>query len=403
MSPVRRRVLVWLPIGVALIAAVVVLARPQPLLVEVAEVGRGPLVVTVEGEAVTRTREVYVVSAPLAGRLLRLDLEVGDPVAAAETVVARLLPATPSLLDARTREQRRAAVRTAEAALKLADAERARAAAEVDFARTEYARAQRLVAEEALSPAARDRARLALRTAEAALARAEAEQEVRRFALENARAQLIEPVDDAAAAPGCCVTVGAPVDGVVLALLEESESIVSAGTPLVEIGDPRALEVVVDVLSRDAVRLEPGARVALTNWGGEGELAGRVRRIEPTAFTEVSALGIEEQRVNVVVDFTGPPARWRRLGHGFRLDASLVVWEAADVLRVPVTALVRGDDGRWQVFRVVAGRARARPVTLGRRNDELAEVRGGLAAGDAVVRFPSARVEDGARVAARAF
>jgi HlyD family secretion protein len=403
MSPVRRRVLFWVPIGLAVAGALVLAFRPEPVAVETAAVTRGPVVVAVDGEGVTRARELYVVSAPLTGRLLRVDLEVGDPVTGGETVVGRILPTAPSLLDVRTREERRAAVHAAEAALKLAAAERDRAAAEVEFARTEYARAQRLIAQEAVSPAALDRARLDLRTAEAALARAEAEQEVRRFELENARAQLMAPADEPADAEACCVVVRAPVDGAVLAVVQESESVVAAGAALVEIGDPRDLEVVVDVLSRDAVRLAPGARAIFENWGGEGALPGRVRYIEPTAFTEISALGIEEQRVNVIVDFTGPPARWARLGHGFRLDARLVVSAAADVARVPVTALVRAEGGGWQVYRVIDGRARTAAVELGRRNAELAEIRSGLAPGDVVVRFPSVRVADGVRVRPRAF
>jgi len=403
VSPGRRRLLFWLPIGLAIAVALALAFRPEPLAVETATVSRGPLVVAVDGEGVTRAREVYVVAAPIAGRLLRVDLEVGDAVAGGETIVARILPTAPSLLDLRTREERRAAVHAAEAALRLAAAERDRAAAEVDYARTEYARAQRLIAQEAVSPAALDRARLGLRTAEAALARAEAEQEVRRFELDNARAQLLEPGAEVRDSEACCVAVPAPADGVVLAVVQESESVVAAGAPLVEIGDPRDLEVVVDVLSRDAVRLAPGARVIFENWGGQGPLDGRVRRIEPAAFTEISALGIEEQRVNVVVDFTGPPARWARLGHGFRLDARLVVSAAEDVPRVPVTALVRGDDGGWQAFRIVEGRVRVGAVAIGRRNDEQAEVRSGLVAGDVVVRFPSARIADGVRVRARGY
>ncbi len=403
MSPGRRRLLFWLPIGLAVAAALAFAFRPEPVAVETTTVGRGPVVVAVDGEGVTRAREVYVVSAPLAGRLLRVDLEVGDPVTGGETVVARILPMAPSFLDVRTREERRAAVHAAEAALKLAAAERDRAAAEVDYARTEYARTRRLVDQQAVSPAALDRARLELRTAEAALARAEAEQEVRRFELENARAQLMEPGGEPETAEACCVAVRAPVDGAVLTVVRESESVVAAGAALVEVGDPRDLEVVVDVLSRDAVRLDPGARVIFENWGGEGALAGRVRRIEPTAFTEISALGIEEQRVNVLVDFAGPPDRWARLGHGFRLDARLVVAAADDVLRVPVTALVRAEDGMWRAFRVVDGRARAVAVEIGRRNDEVAEVRSGVAAGDVVVRFPSERIADGVRVRPRGY
>ncbi len=402
MSPAHRRWLLWLPIGLAVAAGLAVAFRPEPIPVETATVARGPLTVAVEAEGETRVREAYVVSAPITGRLMRLDLEVGDPVAAGTTVVARIRPREPDLLDPRTRRERRAAVAAAEAALRLAEAERDRAAAEIAYARTHYERVERLVARGSASPAALDRALLALRTAEAERARAEAEREVRRFELENARARMLEPAEDGPEVDGCCVHLHAPVDGVVLEILQKSESVVAAGAPVVELGDPRDLEVVVDVLSRDAVRLAEGAPVRLRDWGGEEELAGRIRRIEPRAFTEVSALGIEEQRVNVVIDLIGPPARWSRLGHGFRLDAALVVWEADDVLQVPVTALVRDGAGEaWRVYRLDRGRARATTVELGRRNDEAAVVTGGLAEGDVVVRFPSARLTDGVRVRAR--
>ncbi len=363
----RRRPLFWTPLVAAVPGALVFAVRPQPLLVEGATVERGPLVAAVEAEGVTRSREVYAVSAPLAGRLSRLDLEVGDAVTAGTTVVARLLPTAPALLDARTRRRLEAELRAEESALAPAEARRARAEAEVRFARKE-------------------------------LARAEAEQEVRRLEAKRAVARLLEPDAVNAVGPsGCCVEVRAPVDGVVLRLLQESEAAIEAGAPLVEIGDPHDLEVVVDVLSRDAVRLEPGAPARITGWRGEGELAGRIRRIEPFAFTEISALGIEEQRVNVIVDLTGPPERWARLGHGFRLDASLVVWAVEEVARLPVPALFRGDDGGWRVFRVAAGRVRILAFEVARRNAPWAQVVNVVAPGDRIVAFRSARLIDGAR------
>ena len=400
MSPLRRRVVFWVPIAVAVIATLVVAFRPQPVAVDMAEVTRGLLAVTVDAEGRTRAREVYVVSAPVAGRLLRLDLDVGDPVAAGRTVVARLRPSEPTLLDRRTRRELEAELKAAEAALALADAALAEAEAELAFAAAERARATRLQARGNISEAALERAVLAFETALAHVASAEAERDVRRFAVETARARLMEPGE--ASGVDCCVEVPAPVDGVVLALLRESEAVVAAGTPLVELGDARDLEVVVDVLSRDAVRLEAGAPVRFRGWGGDGVLTGTIRRIEPVAFTEVSALGIEEQRVNVVVAIAADDPRWQRLGHGFRLDASLVVWEG-EVLRVPITALFRGPDGGWRAYAVRDGRAEAVAVEIGHANAEAAELRAGLDVGDVVVDFPGNRVADGVRVTRRAY
>ncbi|MDH3969724.1 MAG: HlyD family efflux transporter periplasmic adaptor subunit, partial [Rhodospirillales bacterium] len=198
----------------------------------------------------------------------------------------------------------------------------------------------------------------------------------------------------------CCISVRAPVDGCVLRLVQESEAVIAAGAPLVEIGDPRDLEVVVDLLSRDAVRIREGAEVAIDEWGGEAAVKGRVRRIEPTGFTKVSALGIEEQRVNVIIDFTDPPARWQSLGHGYRVEAHIVVWQSEDALKVPVSALFRyGED--WAVFVLTEGRARLRRVVVGHRNSLAAEVLDGLEEGERVVLYPSDRVSDGVTVTAR--
>jgi HlyD family secretion protein len=402
MSPAWRRNLV-LAVIVALVAGALVYAfLPQPVPADLAEVSRGALRVTVDDEGRTRVKEVYVVSAPVAGRVLRIDRHVGDQVEAGETVLATIQPTAPTFLDLRGKRQAEATVHAAEAALQLAEAELARAQAEYEFARSDLARARKLASGDTISQKALDNARRAFKTSEAAVAAAEATLRVRSFDLETARASLIEPGSDASGRreEGCCVSVRAPVDGCVLRLVQESEAVIAAGAPLVEIGDPRDLEVVVDLLSRDAVRIREGAEVAIDEWGGAVTVAGRVRRIEPTGFTKVSALGIEEQRVNVIIDFTDPPERWQSLGHGYRVEAHIVVWRGEDVLRVPVSALFRhGED--WAVFVLIEGRARLREVVVGHRNSLAAEVLEGLEAGERVVLYPSDRVFDGVAVTAR--
>ena len=397
-----RRNLVLAVIAVLVAAVLVYAFLPQPVPADLAEVSRGALRVTVDDEGRTRVKEVYVVSAPVAGRVLRIDRHVGDPVKAGETVLATIQPTAPTFLDLRGKRQAEAAVHAAEAALQLSEAELTRAQADLEFARSDLARARKLASGDTISQKTLDNAKREFKTSEAAVAAAEATLRVKSFDLETARASLIEPGSEAAARSdeGCCISVRAPVDGCVLRLVQESEAVIAAGAPLVEIGDPRDLEVVVDLLSRDAVRIREGAEVAIDEWGGEAAVKGRVRRIEPTGFTKVSALGIEEQRVNVIIDFTDPPARWQSLGHGYRVEAHIVVWQSEDALKVPVSALFRyGED--WAVFVLTEGRARLRRVVVGHRNSLAAEVLDGLEEGERVVLYPSDRVSDGVTVTAR--
>jgi len=397
-----RRNLVLAVIAVLVAAVLVYAFLPQPVPADLAEVSRGALRVTVDDEGRTRVKEVYVVSAPVAGRVLRIDRHVGDQVKAGETVLATIQPTAPTFLDLRGKRQAEAAVHAAEAALQLSEAELARAQAELEYARSDLARARKLASGDTISPKALDNAKRNFKTSEAAVAAAEATLRVKSFDLETARASLIEPGSEVAAGGGenCCVSVRAPVDGCVLRLVQESEAVIAAGAPLVEIGDPRDLEVVVDLLSRDAVRIREGAEVAIDEWGGAAAVEGRVRRIEPTGFTKVSALGIEEQRVNVIIDFTDPPARWESLGHGYRVEAHIVVWQSEDALKVPVSALFRQEED-WAVFVVAEARARLRRVAIGHRNSLAAEVLDGLAEGERVVLYPSDRISDGVAVAVR--
>ncbi|MCW5698602.1 MAG: HlyD family efflux transporter periplasmic adaptor subunit [Rhodospirillales bacterium] len=396
-----RRVLIW-GVAVTVLAVVLVVAMwPQPVQVDLAMAKRGPLTVTVDEEGITRVRDVFVLSAPIGGLALRIDHDVGDSVVAGRTVVAEIEPSDPYFLDVRTEAEAEAAVRVAEAGRALAAAELERAKAELAFAVTELERARKLIRRDTISQHGLDEAEREHRTAQAALEEAKAKLGMREFELERARAALLSPVETSRNRSSCeCVPIHSPVDGQILRILHESEGVIQAGEPLVEIGDPRELEIVVDLLSPDAVKVQPGQRAAIEEWGGTGALAGRVRRVEPYGFTKVSALGIEEQRVNVIIDFADPPERWAPLGHGYRIEARIVTWEGSDVLKLPLGALFR-DDGQWAVFVDDGGRARRRPVEVGHFTGLEVEILSGLDEGTPVVLYPSDRVVDNARIAPR--
>lgn len=394
---------IWMCLVVVLLAGGFTYAFwPQPVPVDMAIIERGEMLVTIDGDGRTRVREVYVVSAPISGRVLRTERHAGDEVKAGETLLATIRPADPTFLDRRARAQAESAVKAAEAGFALARAERAHARAELDFARAELGRARKLAARGNLPQRNLDLAVLNERTATAALARSKAGLSMRSYELETARAALIQPGAGGALTKDavCCVEVLAPVDGKVLRVLHESEAVVAAGTPLLELGDPADLEVVADLLSGDAVRVSTGAAVAIEDWGGGNALVGYVRRIEPSGFTKISALGIEEQRVNVIVDFTEARERWLKLGHGYRVEVRIEEWRGADLLKLPLGALFRdGDD--WAVFAVVDERAVLRRISIGHRNSREAEVLDGLGEGDAVILHPGDRIAEGVRVTAR--
>jgi HlyD family secretion protein len=387
-------------VGVGVVVLLAWALWPQPAPVDIGMIAKGPLEVTVEDEGVTRIREVYTVSAPITGKMLRAQREVGDDVIGGKTVVAVIEPTEPTFLDIRTQRVNEAAVQAAQAAVELAEAQVGQARSQLEFARSDLRRAQELAAHQAISARALEKARLDVTSAEASVASATATVQVRRRELESARAHLIQPGEARESSGSCCVEVRSPINGRVLRIVAESEQVVPAGAPLIEIGDPNDLEIVVDFLSRDAVRLVPGAAARIESWGGNSVLNAQVRRIEPTGFTKVSALGIEEQRVKVILDFTDPLAKWQQLGHGYRVIARATVWRGDDVLLVPLGALFRRDES-WAVFVVENGRARQRLVKLGERNIHAARILEGLVAGERVVLHPSDRVYDGVRVVPR--
>ena len=399
----------WILRGAAIIVAswaLFYMFRPQPIPVDIASIDRGPLVVSVADDGETRVREVYLVSAPLAGRVLRFTGDVGDTVVAHETTIASILPSDPILLDTRRRSELESRLEAAEATRALATAEVTRIEAELDYARSDFERAQALAARGIVSSAELDRARKDARTREAALQTARAALRVRDHEFATIRALLSNPTMgehdtvDAHQQDGCCLEVRAPVSGRILRIFRESEGVVTAGAPLVEIGEPSDLEIVIDLLSTDAVRVSAGDPAIVERWGGEGTLSAEVRRVEPYGFTKVSALGIEEQRVNVILDITDPIEKWQRLGHGYRVDVQIVLWQEPNVLRVPVAALFRTGD-RWAAFAVRDERTEFHNLDLGKMNERYAQVLGGLDEHDTVILHPSDRVTDAIRVVTR--
>src|SRR6516162_4808978 len=342
----------------ALIAAGLIwFAWPRPLPVDLATVTRGPIEVTADDDGKTRVRHIYTVSAPVAGKVLRIShpmgeqgpsLHVGDQVTANETVVALMQPTVPSFNDVRSHDQLEAEILAADAAIQQQEAEVRRLEAALDFSRTEFQRAQTLSRTQTISAQAFDKAKFDVATNEAALASAKAQVDVRRSLRASFAARLIDPTNARSTDSACCVRVLAPASGRVLKITQDSEAVVLPGTPLVDIGDPLDLEVVADLLSTDAVQIAIGASVRIDGWGGP-PIRGKVVRVDPADFLKVSALGIEEQRVRVTIDFVDPPEVWALLGHDFRVTVHGPPCNADDVLTVPVGALFRkGDD--WAVF-----------------------------------------------------
>lgn len=397
----RNRYLLWGGLGATLVLALLFAFRPRAVEADFAVIGDGPMSVSIDEEGETRIRDVFAVAAPVAGDLVRISLEPGDLVVADETVVAELRPADPAFLSTRTAAELQAAATAAEAAVAVAEADLSRAAAERELSQSDLERARGLRANDTISQRAMELAEIDLRAAEASYAGAAAALDMRRAEAARARAALIEPGSDVAAPEiGCCIAVTAPSSGRVLRVLRESGGPVAAGETLVELGDPGNLEVVADLLSTDAVRVSAGDYVVIADWGGDEELQGRVRLVEPFGFTKISALGIEEQRVNVVIDFDSPAEAWRRLGHGFRVEARIVTWSADHVVTAPLAALFR-EDGDWAAFVVQDGRARLTTLDVGHRNSTRAEILAGLESDDLVLLHPAAAIVDGTRIRPR--
>lgn len=407
MSGLKSRTMVIGAVGLLVVLFMLYSFWPRAMIVDMGEATRGPMIVTIDEEARTRVRDAYVVSAPVTGRLLRVDVEPGDMVTGRETIIARMLPANPSVLDVRTEEQAQAAFDASEAALTLSHAEVNRAEADADYASAEVKRARTLRETDTVSQAALDRAERAWRAADAALQTARAAVAMREADVENARAMLMSPSEAERIVLGInphpheSVPLRAPVSGVILRLIQESETVITAGAPILEIGDPSSdLEIVAELLSLDAVKVSAGDRVIIEKWGGDNDLEGVVKRVEPWGFTKFSALGVEEQRVNAVIDFTGDQTPREKLGHGFRVNIRAVVWENDNALKAPASAIFRTGE-EWTVFKVENGRARLTTIETGQSNGLDTEITSGLSEGDDIILYPGNRLADGTSVKPR--
>jgi HlyD family secretion protein len=401
MKLVRRILMIAV---VAAVAGFIVYAfLPQPVEVDAEPVTRGPLMVTVNEDGKTRIKERFVVSMPLAGQLRRIELKAGDPVAAGQTLLAVVLPNNPDLLDPRARAEAEARVSAFDAAVKRAETNLQAADQEQEHADTEYERIRRLREMGASSESALQDALFVMRAAREQQRSVGFSLDMARFELEQAQAALkrfqVSPEDPDP--PGeCQFEIHSPIDGRVLRILQESAAALPAGTPLMELGDPTNLELEIDVLSTDAVKIAPGDTVLVEHWGGETPLTGTVRVVEPAAFTKISALGVEEQRVWIIADLNVSQEERGSLGDAFRFEGRIVVWESEDVLQVPTSALFRQGD-EWAVFVINDEHAHLRKVKLGHRNPDAAEVLDGLTEGERAIVYPSDRVQDGVAVKRR--
>jgi HlyD family secretion protein len=393
MMMAKKRPYAWIVVGLVAAGLVALMMRPRPLPVEAATLSRGPMRVTLDEEGRAQVKRRYVVSAPLGGKLLRIELKAGDTVTEG-TVLARLVPADAPLLDPRARAEQEARLHAAEAAASQAEANVARARVSDTSARDDLTRKRQLGKSNAISAHELEVAESEAASRTQDLASAEfggkvaAQQLVQaRAALQRGRSGRMDEFE-----------ILAPASGRVLRVLKESEGVVAAGTALVEVGDPSALEIVAELLTADAVRVRPGMPAFVDHWGGPAQLQARVRAVEPSGFTKLSALGVEEQRVKVLFDLAGTPEQWKPLGDNYRVEVHVIAWQADDVLRLPGAALFRRAD-KWAAFFIEDGKAKTRELDIGEQSPELAELRSGAKPGETVVLRPGESLHDGVRVA----
>ena len=377
---------------------------PEAIKVDIAIVEKGDILITLDGEGKTRIHDIYVVSTPVDGRVTRIESEPGEFVTAGKTVIANMYPANPQFLDKRSETQAKADVDGARAALALANARVKQVKAQLEFDTAELKRTRELFEKKSVSKSGLERAELSLKTLKAELETAQSNLQVMVSRLEAAKVRLLQPESRELGVgkndPHCQICIHSPVDGRVLRILHKSESIVPVGTALVEIGNPEDLEVNIEMLSTNAVRVKVGDEAAIKRWGGAQDIKARVKLIEPSGFTKISALGVEEQRVNVILSFTDPIEKWKSLGDAFRVEAAIIIDRADDVLTIPLSALFRENE-IWSVFKVVEGKVELQSVKVGRRNDRRAEIIEGLSIGEQIITHPGNSIEEGVRVKER--
>ena len=397
----KPRTISLLGLGAALMLGLGYVAfQKDPIPVDLQTITRGPLAVTINADGVTRIKDIYDIASPITGTALRSPVAVGDRVVAGETVVAIVRPATPGLLDSRSLQQAQATVAEAEAARHVAETDLARATEERDLARSQYERTQTLVERDVVSLTQLEDALQRLAIAQSAVEAAEARIEMAQSTLNRAQTMLQSPQTTVDVDSSCCLEIRSPADGVVLSIAETSERPVMTGAPLLRLGDPAELEIVADLLSSDAVRLQIGAEAVVERWGGPDALSAVLTSIAPAAETKVSALGIEEQRLDAIFDITSPPAQRTALGDGFAVFMRITEWRNDDALQVPLSALFK-RNGDWAVFTAADGIATEQMIRIGRQGTQFAEVLDGLAEGVAVVTHPNDQLISGGTIVDR--
>jgi len=374
---------------------------PEKLKVDMVSVVEGDLIIAVEGEGKTRIHDIYTIYTPIDGRVTRIESNAGDIVTAGKTIIANMYPANPAFLDKRSETQAKADINGAEAALSLSSSRVRQAQAQLTFDQSEYKRAQELFKSNMISTAELERSEIQLTMQKAEKETAIANQTLMASRLKAAQAKLLQPesIGDMQSAV-CQVCIYSPVDGHVLRILHKSESIIPVGTALVEIGDPRDLEVNIEMLSTNAVKVNVGDKAFIKRWGGTVDLEARVKVIEPSGFTKISALGVEEQRVNVILTLTEPYDKWQSLGDAFRVEADIIIDHIKGINKIPLSALFR-HNGIWSVFKVIDGEVFLQAVTVGKRNSFFAEISQGLSVGEKVIVHPNNSVEAGLNVVQR--
>ncbi len=384
-------------VAILVVSALIYGFMPKPVAVDVELVKRGPFRVMLEEEGKTRLKDRFEISAPVAGTLYRLNWDVGDAVKAGQQL-CEIAPLKSVLLDPRSKAEAKDRVAAAEAALHTAQANVTANAAEAEFAEAEYRRLKKVYDKKLISRSDLEKAEAEKRRTKAKWESSRFTTQSARYALEEAKNALRHFASKADDMQGETVVIHAPVDGQVMAIYQESEGTVTSGQAIIDIGNAHDLEVVVEILSADAVRIQPGMEVEFERWGGDEPLVGTVRVIEPAGFTKVSALGVEEQRVNAIVDITSPREQWERLGDAYRVDAQFILWQADNVLQIPESALFRHQEG-WAVFVATPAKtAELRSVTVGKRGGLRAQVIDGLTEGEMVITHPDEEIEAGVSI-----
>jgi HlyD family secretion protein len=377
---------------------------PEPMAVDLVTIQRGQLIISIDAEGKTRIHDIYTVSTPIDGKVTRIESEVGSRVKAGQTILANMRPSNPQFLDKRSEIQAQADVDGAKAALSLSVARKNQAQVALKFGESELRRTQEMYNKRLIPVAQLEQVELQVNNLKAELETAQSTVQVQLANLHAAETRLLQPdtsiLTGTAADSNCQICIKAPVDGLVLEVLHKSESTVPVGTPLLTIGNPTDMEIELEMLSTNAIKVQPGDLAEIKRWGKDDIIQAQVRLVEPVGFTKVSALGVEEQRVRVILSFTDAYEKWQSLGHGFRVEATIITDEFADVIKVPIASMFR-QDGHWAVFKVVSDRAQLQPIEVTHQNNQFASVSNGLSVGEQVIIYPSTDLHEGDLVTPR--